>query len=279
MVDHGSYEKGFIWADGHTEYKDLYTVVTEVVAGFTHLYVYGVSKVTFLSTFSRRTIHNLENVDFPTLDSFNYKHWCTLPCYKFPKFDCATKTAHTLYDWCTICRQILCLKPNWWNIAILPPSLQHYKMDVYICLSCHSAMATSRKRSSAHSDARATRKNRMEELESTNFFTYWPNSPAFDQWRALPRRLFFINVYRTKYVSVGFYPSRDYLPQVEFRVVRRGGVPKTLILSDEQVDAMEEALPMLRDDMCSGGTSVGGRRCESCAFGLDLTRSRRTARL
>ena len=98
MVDHGSYENGINWADGHTEYKDLYTVVIEVVAGFTHLYAYGVSKVTFLSTFSRRTIHNLENVDFPTPDSFNYKHWCTLPCYKYPKFDCATKTAHTLYD-------------------------------------------------------------------------------------------------------------------------------------------------------------------------------------
>ena len=78
---------------------------------------------------------------------------------------------------------------------------------------------------------------------------------------------------------VGLYPARDCLPLVEFEVVWRVGGPKTLILSDEQVDAMEEALPMLRDDMCSGGTSVGGRRCESCAFGMDLTRSRRMARL
>ena len=22
-----------------------------------------------------------------------------MPCYKFPKFSCATKTAHSLYDW------------------------------------------------------------------------------------------------------------------------------------------------------------------------------------
>jgi len=36
---------------------------------------------------------------------------------------------------------------------------------------------------------------------------------------------------------------------------------------------------MLRDAMCSGETSVGDRRCEIGAFRLDLTRSRRTARL
>ena len=93
------------------------------------------------------------------------------------------------------------------------------------------------------------------------------------------RRLFFINEDRTKYVSVGFYPARDYLPLVEFGVVRRGGGPKTLILSVEQVDAMAEALPMLRDAMCSGETSVGVRRCESGAFRLDLTSSRRTCLL
>jgi hypothetical protein len=80
-------------------------------------------------------------------------------------------------------------------------------------------------------------------------------------------------------VSVGFDPARDYLPLVEFGVVQRGCGPKTLILSDEQVDAMEEALPMLWDALCSVETSVGGRRCESGAFRPDLTRSRRTARL
>jgi hypothetical protein len=114
----------------------------------------------------------------------------------------------------------------------------------------------------------------MEELVPTNICTYWPNNPAFDPKRVLLRRLFFINEDRTKYVSVGLYPARDYLPLVEFGVFRRGGGPKTLILIDEQVDALAEALPTLRDDMCCGETSVGGRRCESVAFRLDLTRSR-----
>jgi hypothetical protein len=94
----------------------------------------------------------------------------------------------------------------------------------------------------------------------------------------LLRRLFFINEDRTKYVSVGFYAARDYIPLVEFGVVMRGGRPKTIILSEEQMDVMPVALPKLRDTMCSGERSVSFRRCESGAFWLDLTRSRRTAR-
>ena len=86
----------------------------------------------------------------------------------------------------------------------------------------------------------------MEELEPTNICTYWPNNPAFYPKWVLLRRLFFINEDRTEYVSVGFYPARDYLPLVEFGVVRRGGDPKTLILGDEQGDALAETLPTLR---------------------------------
>ena len=146
---------------------------------------------------------------------------------------------------------------------------------MHICLPCHSTMATRRKRSSATSEVPATTKNRIEELEPTNFCTHGTSNPAFDPKRVLLRRLFFINEDRTKYVSVGFYPAYDYLPLVEFVVVRSGVVPKTLILCDEQVDAMAEAMPTLRDAICSGDKSVECRRGESGAFRLDLTRSRR----
>jgi hypothetical protein len=94
-------------------------------------------------------------------------------------------------------------------------------------------MAARRKRASASADAPATRKKTMDELEPNNFCTYWPNNSAFDPKRVLLCRLFFINEDRTKYVSVAFYPARDYLPLVEFGVVRKGGGPKTLILSYE----------------------------------------------
>ena len=46
MADHGSSENGILWADGHIEYKELHSVVTESVAGFAHLYAHGVSKDT-----------------------------------------------------------------------------------------------------------------------------------------------------------------------------------------------------------------------------------------
>ena len=94
MAVHGSSVYGINWADGHIEYKDLHNVVTEAVAGFAHLYSYGVSKVTFLSNLKERTIHNLEDVECPTPDSFKQKQLYNLPCHKFPKFSCATKTAH-----------------------------------------------------------------------------------------------------------------------------------------------------------------------------------------
>jgi hypothetical protein len=99
MADHGSSDNGIHWADGYIEYKELFTVVTEDVAGFAHLYAYGVYKITFLSTLTVRTIRNLDDVNYPPTDAFNHKHWCTLPCHKFTKIACATKTAHSLYDW------------------------------------------------------------------------------------------------------------------------------------------------------------------------------------
>jgi len=75
MDDHGSFENGINWADGHIDYKDLHTVFTEAVVGFAPLYAYGVTKVTFLSSLTERTIHNLEDMDCPTPDSFNHIHW------------------------------------------------------------------------------------------------------------------------------------------------------------------------------------------------------------
>jgi hypothetical protein len=99
MADHGSSENGINWADGYIEYKELHTVLNEAVAGFAHLYAYGVSKCTFLAGLTGRPIHNLEDVNCPPPVSFNHKSWCTMPCHKFPRFSCATKTAHSLYDW------------------------------------------------------------------------------------------------------------------------------------------------------------------------------------
>ena len=67
-------------------------------------------------------------------------------------------------------------------------------------------------------------------------------------------------------MSVGFYPARDYLPLLEFGVVRRDGWPKTIIPSDDQFDAMAKGLPKLRDMMCSGGEPASGTEWNNGAF-------------
>jgi len=78
--------------------------------------------------------------------------------------------------------------------------------------------------------------------------TYWSANPAFDLQRVLPRRLFFINANKTKYVSVGFSLARDSLPLVEFGVIPSCG-SKSIILTDEQVYTLARCLPT----MCKEG--------------------------
>jgi len=54
------------------------------------------------------------------------------------------------------------------------------------------------------------REEQLPSCEPSNICTYWPTNAAFDPKRVLPRRVFFINEDKTNYMSVGFYPARDY---------------------------------------------------------------------
>jgi len=78
-------------------------------------------------------------------------------------------------------------------------------------------------------------------------------------------------------VSVGYYPARDYQPLVEFGAIRRGG-SKSLILSDEQVAALADCLPAIRDSMCVGGDRFV-IKCESGNFRLHTSKRHGSARL
>jgi len=89
--------------------------------------------------------------------------------------------------------------------------------------------------------------------------------------------MFFINEDKTKYVSVGYYPARGYQNLVEFCAIRRGG-SKSLILSDEQLAALADCLPAIRDSMCVGGDQVV-IKCESGNFGLHTPKRHGSARL
>ena len=89
--------------------------------------------------------------------------------------------------------------------------------------------------------------------------------------------MFFVNEDKTNYVSVGYYPARDYQPLMEFGAIRRGG-SKCLILADEQVAALEDCLPSIRDSMCVGGDRVV-IKCESGNFRLHTPKRHGCARL
>ena len=115
-----------------------------------------------------------------------------------------------------------------------------------------------------------------EEQLPSDMCTYWPANPTFDPKRVLLRRMFFINEDKTKYVSVGYYPARDYKPLVEFGAIRRGG-SKSLILSDKQDTALADGLPAIRDFMCVSEDHVV--KCESGNFRLHTCRRHGSVRL
>ena len=96
---HWNSEIGLNWDDGHFPYNQLSPVLNEVVAGFAHLYAYGDSKCTLISQLLSRPVHNLEDFYCPSSRYFRPKFSCTKPCHRNPSFRCATRHAHSLYEW------------------------------------------------------------------------------------------------------------------------------------------------------------------------------------
>jgi hypothetical protein len=99
MRPHGEEENSLNWDDGHIAFHQLSTVLSEDVAGFPLLYGYGESKCKLLSQLLARPVHNLENLKYPSPRNFRHRFSCTKPCHKYSSFRCATRHAHSLYDW------------------------------------------------------------------------------------------------------------------------------------------------------------------------------------
>jgi hypothetical protein len=98
MAPHGDADNGLNWADGYIPYEQLFSVLSEAVAGYAHLYAYGTSKCAFLTGPLGRTVINLQEFGCPSPTNFRPKLNCSMPCHKFPNIRCATKHAHS-YDW------------------------------------------------------------------------------------------------------------------------------------------------------------------------------------
>jgi len=99
MATHGSEENGLTWSDGHNDYHQLFTVVSEAAAGFAQLYSYGFTKSKFLAELQGLPILNLQDFNCPQPATSNHKRWWSLPCHKSHNINCATKTAHSLFNW------------------------------------------------------------------------------------------------------------------------------------------------------------------------------------
>lgn len=96
-------------------------------------------------------------------------------------------------------------------------------------------------------------------------------SPAFDPNRVLLRRLFFIADDKSKYVSVGYYPARNYQPFVEL-----GGAKKQpLLLNDQHLRTMAEHIRALCDALCTNEYYIG----KDGDFRMNTTGSYRVARV
>jgi hypothetical protein len=65
----------------------------------------------------------------------------------------------------------------------------------------------------------------------------------FDPNSVLLRRVFFLDPEKTKYISMGYYPARNYQPLVEI------GSPKLnpILLTDQHVKTLAEHLPARED--------------------------------
>jgi len=99
MRPHGNTENGLNWDDGHIPYNQLSAVLNEAIAGFAYLYAYGDSKYTWISQLLSRPVYNLEDFNCPSPSYFRHKFSCTKPCHRNPSFHCATRHAHSLYEW------------------------------------------------------------------------------------------------------------------------------------------------------------------------------------
>ena len=96
-------------------------------------------------------------------------------------------------------------------------------------------------------------------------------SPAFDPNRVLLRRVFYIGPEKTKYVSIGFYPSRNYQPLVEL-----GGPEKIpILLADRHVGFLAEHLPALIEGLCTNERYA----CRDEDFRMNTTAGYRVARM
>jgi hypothetical protein len=101
MRPHGSMENGLNWEDAVIPYDKLFTILSEAVSGYAHLYSRGTDKCEFLRKVLGRPILDLDDFNCPQPHDLKPRYNCTMSCHKFPSVRCATRQARSLYEWLT----------------------------------------------------------------------------------------------------------------------------------------------------------------------------------
>ena len=137
--------------------------------------------------------------------------------------------------------------------------------DESYCPICFSGIKRRRSATSTHS----TMASRLRPTRSEPCTYGWP---AFEPSRLLLRCVFFLNDEKSRYVSVGFYPSRNYQPLVKFGGTRF----QPLVLPADYVNIVVERLPGLVEAMCLNDRFVW--RSENKVFKMNSKVTYSTAR-
>ena len=77
------------------------------------------------------------------------------------------------------------------------------------------------------------------DLDTTTCSYVDVNSLLFDPNRVLLRRVLFLHPDKTRYISVSFYPARNYQPLVEIECPK----VRPILLTDQHVKTLAEHLP------------------------------------
>jgi hypothetical protein len=98
MRNHGSSENDLNWVDVFIPYDQMFTILSEAVAGYAHLYSRGTDKCEFLRNVLGHPILDLDHFNCPLPPDLIPRYNCTMSCHKFQSLRCATGHAHTLYE-------------------------------------------------------------------------------------------------------------------------------------------------------------------------------------
>jgi len=125
MRTHGSEENGINLDDDFVPYEQVETALSEAVAGYAHLYNYGITKCNFLSDLLILPVLNLEDFGCHNHHELKPGYSCILPCHSFCDISCATRNAHSFYKWLI----------NHFQTKSYVVSIRYDKLYLHVCSS------------------------------------------------------------------------------------------------------------------------------------------------